>query len=185
MPGWRGQRELKRNGVNVTVTERVYSVDELYSCYAKTIEDVESFDSLVLDGQKNIKNYYSNMPEIIANVDYYGAWLSTFENYKVINELSIIYEVEVTPVNEEFETKKVYAQVIFSDIFDTLTMTGGAVYNGEYNKINDVAITTIEGEVFYYLLGKEDYTYYFDAIEYLGGGYSVDFDTEGAINSWK
>ena len=75
--------------------------------------------------------------------------------------------------------------MIFSDIFDTLTMTGGAVYNGEYNKINDVAITTIEGEVFYYLLGKEDYTYYFDAIEYLGGGYSVDFDTEGAINSWK
>lgn len=180
-----GQRELKRNGVNVTVTERVYSVDELYSCYAKTIEDVESFDSLVLDGQKNIENYYSNMPEVIANVDYYGAWLSTFENYKVINELSIIYEVEVTPVNEEFETKKVYAQVIFSDIFDTLTMTGGAVYNGEYNKINDVAITTIEGEVFYYLLGKEDYTYYFDAIEYLGGGYSVDFDAEGAINSWK
>lgn len=98
---------LERDNVDVSKTERIFTKEEITHI---AIDDYEKIDAEFIDSMNEIANseivrLYRGYDKsfVVDSVEYYGGWVSTYEDANLFNKVVGIYEIKVSQKEAKIE----------------------------------------------------------------------------------
>lgn len=173
--------ELEEKGIYPKEIEREFLIENIEYLYATSYKEMptDAYNSFRYGGDNVVELVYREFSNVlkIESIDYYGGWITTYDDADYINRVVGIYELKAS-TNEE-NTITMY---VCCEKYDFIADIYKVKYKGAEFLLNlENRCTVVIDKKNYKLYGSDKLSDLFEKGEYL----TVDFDPNGNISGFE